>query len=115
MELGERNANKTCTYKEQPEQFVILLYLNQKLAKTYFCSDCLCVEHWKAAPCSALPTADENVVTESAVTNCLPACSSQPQFLQRMSSCTAKLLTVKLQYVKQPISVPIVYISSVDN
>ena len=70
---------------------------------------------WKAAPCSALPTADENAVTESAVTNCLPACSSQPQFLQRMSSCTAKLLTVKLQYVKQPISVPIVYISSVDN
>ena len=43
---------------------------------------------WGAAPCSALPTADENAVTESAVTRVY--CSSQPRFLQRMSSYTAQ-------------------------
>ena len=41
---------------------------------------------WEAAPCSTMPTADENAVTESAVTTL----SSKPQFLRRMNSCTAK-------------------------
>ena len=39
---------------------------------------------WEAGPCSTLPTAGENAVTESAVTiRCLTACSSRQQFLER--------------------------------
>ena len=47
---------------------------------------------WEAAPCSPLPTADENAVQNFLWPPCLPACSSQPQFLQRTCSYDAYCL-----------------------
>ena len=51
-----------------------------------------------AAACSALPTADENAVTESAVTiQYLLACSSLPRFLRRIVHILLGLAVWNLQ------------------
>jgi len=65
MELGEHNANRTCTSKEWSVQFVILQALFKNWLKHIFV---LTGYVWEAASCSTLPTEDENAVTESAVT-----------------------------------------------
>ena len=69
-ELGERNANKTCTWKGWSVLFVILQALFKNWLKHNFV---LSAYVWVAAPCSILPTADENAVTESAVTTVSPS------------------------------------------
>ena len=45
---------------------------------------------WNAASCSTLPTANKKCSDSLQGQQCLPACSSQQQFLQRMSSCPAQ-------------------------
>ena len=62
----------------------------KNLAKTHFFLPTAYV--WEAAPCSPLPTADENAVQNFLWPPCLPACSSQPQFLQRTCSYDAYCL-----------------------
>ncbi len=58
-------------------QSAILLYLKNWLKVKHIFV--LIAYVWEAAPCSTLPAADENTVTESAVT------TSQPQFLRRIT------------------------------
>ena len=61
MELGERNATKTCTQKEWSEQFVILRALFKNgLKHVFVLTACVCA--------STLPNADENAARSVGIT-----------------------------------------------
>ena len=64
MQLGEHNAIKTCTSKG-----MVCIVCHFTLFKNWLKHIFVLTAYvWEAAPCSSLPTADENAVTESAVT-----------------------------------------------
>ena len=71
MELGERNTNINFLHKKNSLCGSILQSLFQVFKnwlKHISALTAYVMYVWGAAPCSALPTADENAVTESAVT-----------------------------------------------
>ena len=68
MELGERNANIKIVRRKNSLCGSILQSLFQIFKNCLKRISALTANVWGATPCSALPTADENAVTESAVT-----------------------------------------------
>ena len=68
MELGEHNAKKFFLLKKNSLCGSILQSLFQIFKNWLKRISALTAYVWGAAPCSSLPTADENAVTESAVT-----------------------------------------------
>ena len=67
MELGERNANIKIVRRKNSLCGSILQSLFQIFKNCLKRISALTAYVWGAAPCSALPTADESAVTESAV------------------------------------------------
>ena len=68
MELGERNANIKKLLKKNSLCSSILQSLFQIFKNWLKHISAMTANVWGGAPCSTLPTADENAVTESTVT-----------------------------------------------
>ena len=70
MELGEHNAKKLNFLLKKNSLCGSILQSLFQIDKNWLnrISQALTAYVWGAAPCSSLPTADENAVTESAVT-----------------------------------------------